>query len=397
MKLAWHFLGLGFATLLTTQSTALGQTPVISLEAESINGVAIPGGPVQSVNVNPGDVVELIFRARTWSGGGNSIRGYQFGVSYSDFVSGSSGNVLPADFHATTDPTHVCPNQFPVGSTNGNNFFVTPSRTDYLFFGATAFATVSTTGCDYFGAAATLGTPVADSGGRKYLGTIRLKVSNDATGTFTVKPKPNTDGTGSYLSNQNDMEFSSLLEGVTLNAGTPLILLSSLPSNGAIDARQPHPISSTNPLQGWNQVALNFSASAIGLSASSFEVSVVPAGGPVPSIVSVAPNGNSALLTFSAPIPSGKWTRIRHVASDTDTCLGFLPGDVANDRTASPVDILKEIDHLNGVENYQVYQVDIDRSGTANPADILRVIDLLNGADAFLPWVNLSLPVNPCN
>jgi hypothetical protein len=211
---------------------------------------------------------------------------------------------------------------------------------------------------------------------------------------------PNPDQIdGTFLRNQNAEPIEPLaFEGCTIvtPGGAIPSIMSSVPANGSIDARQPHPISNMVP-QGWNQATLNFSASATGLTPASFEVSVVPAGGPVPAIMSVAPNGNSALVTFTTPIPPGKWTRIRHVASNSSTCLGFLPGDVNNDRTASPVDILKEIDHLNGVEMYQPYQTDADRSGATNPADILRVIDLLNGADAFIVWNGMTLPVNPCN
>lgn len=178
-----------------------------------------------------------------------------------------------------------------------------------------------------------------------------------------------------------------------------IAIVSSTPPNGAIDARQPHPINSPTPAAGYTQLTLTFSGAATGLVPASFGVAVEPAGGPVPSIVTVSIAGNNATLTLNQPIPAGKWTRVTHTESGTSTRIGFLPGDVNNDRTASPVDVLRLIDRLNGVCapppppcNYAAYQTDADRSGATNPADILRVIDLLNGADAFEVWNLRTLP-----
>lgn len=97
-------------------------------------------------------------------------------------------------------------------------------------------------------------------------------------------------------------------------------------------------------------------------------------------------------MVLEVSIPEKHWTRITHIPSGTSTRIGFLPGDVNNDRSSGPVDILKLIDHLNGVETFAIYQTDIDRSGVTNPADVLRVIDLLNGADCYDPYNGATLP-----
>lgn len=404
MRLGSRLLLLGCVVLGLSQSFAKADA-VVSLEVYSKNDVPLAGGPANTVNAVPGDKLELIFRIRSWgtTPAPNNLKGFQLSTLYSDFVSGTAGNVLPEGFHTTTDPTHVCP-ATPVGGDNFDNCYTEPSFPAYVFAGhGTAFLSQSTNTCNYRWAGALLNTAAPDPGGaaggiREYAGTLIIRVSNDAAGTFTLKPNPDqVDGT--FLRNQENLPLGPVgFEGCTIvTPGAAPMMVSTVPADGSIDARQPHAISSPTPPAGWNSLTATFSAAAAGLTPASFEVTVAPAGGPVPTISTVVPNGNNAVITFSTPIPAGKWTRVRHIASNTDTCLGFLPGDVNNDRTASPVDILKEIDHLNGVVTFQPFQTDADRSGITNPADILRVIDMLNGADAFVVWNNVSIPASPCN
>lgn len=402
MKLATRVLVLGGILLSLSQQTASAQSAVISLEIYSVNFVPVPGGPVTTINAMPGDIIELFFRVSGWGSvpGNNLVKGFQTAILYSNYVSGAAGNVLPLEFNNTTDPGGVCPNTPSPLSDNFFGSYIEPTTPGWIFSGISGvFTATDTHTCNYRWAGATLMPGAADNGQRRYVATLVVQVSADAAGTFTLNPNPDQVD-GSFLRNQNSEPILPLaFEGCTIvtPGGAIPSIMSSVPANGSIDARQPHPISNMVPAQGWNQATLNFSASASGLTPASFEVSVVPAGGPIPSIMSVVPNGNSASITFTTPIPPGKWTRIRHVASNSSTCLGFLPGDVNNDRTASPIDILKLIDHLNGVEMYQPHQTDVDRSMASNPADILRVIDLLNGADAFDVWNGVSLPPNPCN
>ena len=110
----------------------------------------------------------------------------------------------------------------------------------------------------------------------------------------------------------------------------------------------------------------------------------------------ILPLGTTHADYFDGPIPAGAWTRITHNDSGTSVCLGYLPADSDGDRTSAPADILKVIDHLNGVDVRPIYSVDMDRDGDPAPADILRVIDLLNGAATYDPWLDASLPQSPC-
>jgi len=112
-------------------------------------------------------------------------------------------------------------------------------------------------------------------------------------------------------------------------------------------------------------------------------------------------------LLLSDPIQPGAWTSLTvHAVSPHEVPLeppsnrvtiGFLPGDVGSDGTASPSDILELIDDLNRVRvpALNKWQCDIDRSGLCAPADILREIDLLNGAQTTRPWNGATLPPKP--
>ncbi|GFO82761.1 MAG: hypothetical protein A49_23880 [Methyloceanibacter sp.] len=171
-------------------------------------------------------------------------------------------------------------------------------------------------------------------------------------------------------------------------------IVASAPPNNAIDARQPSSLGDDcADTPGWDSLVITFDCSASGLGAADFNVTTNPTGS-APTISNVVPNGNDITLNLSGPIPPGKWAVFTHNASGTSTRLGYLPADVNNDRTASPVDIPKLVDSLNGVVQspHMIWQTDIDRSGAANPADILRVIDLLNGADCYEVWNGVSLP-----
>ncbi len=224
------------------------------------------------------------------------------------------------------------------------------------------------------------------------VGTYSLNVLN----VFANQIKDGETGTVFWKTEAAGVgSISNLTINVQVGAscgGTPISIVSSVPPTNWIDARQPSNIvGGCADAPGQSSIALTFSGSTAGVVAGDFTITTNPAGA-APTITNVVNAGNTSTLTLSSRIPTGKWTVFTHTASASSVRLGFLPGDVNNDRTASPVDILKLIDHLNGVEILGIFQTDIDRSGVANPADILREIDLLNGADCYDVWNNVSLP-----
>ncbi len=173
----------------------------------------------------------------------------------------------------------------------------------------------------------------------------------------------------------------------------PLQVVASDPPDDAIDARQPTDSGGTNP-RGWSSVTITLNTEPCNLSTSRFVVTSEGGTLPPPTVVSVQPLGGDAVqLTLDSPIEPGVWTRIDDGITGAGVRLGFLPGDVNGDGTASPVDILFLVDSLNGVgPTLPIWATDIDRSGLAAPADILTLIDLLNGASGFDVWNGVSLP-----
>ena len=162
------------------------------------------------------------------------------------------------------------------------------------------------------------------------------------------------------------------------------------PANCLIDARRPFPPNQAAQRQGFNSMTLTFQnpPGAGENAANDFQLTQVPATTPPfpPTITSVGtPVGNSVTLTFSAPIQPNKWTCVRHIASNGQRCIGYLPADANSNRAALPNDILDIIDSLNGIRNplLQIHQCDIDRSGVCAPADIITEIDLLNGVNGY--------------
>jgi hypothetical protein len=173
----------------------------------------------------------------------------------------------------------------------------------------------------------------------------------------------------------------------------PLQVVSSDPPNNAIDARRPSDPDGNNRA-GWSSVVLTLNGEPCTLAPSRFVVTKVGGVLPSPTIAAVEQvTGSTVRLTLNGPIEPGAWTTVEDSISGTGARLGFLPGDVNGDGTASPADILSLIDSLNGVgPTLPLWTTDIDRSGVAAPADILSLIDLLNGAGAFNVWNGARLP-----
>ncbi len=180
-------------------------------------------------------------------------------------------------------------------------------------------------------------------------------------------------------------------------------IVSSSPASGSIDARQPHDLNDANIVFGWDVVDVDMPDCAVP-TAQTGDFSVTKVGGDggisLPTITSVVPqDADTVRLTLSKPIEPGAWTVVTHVASGTKTCLGYLPGDVNASRGSTAADINALINSLNNVPGFvrPLFATDANRSGAPNASDILRVIDLLNGAAAFDPWLNKTLPPDPCN
>lgn len=183
---------------------------------------------------------------------------------------------------------------------------------------------------------------------------------------------------------------------MTVIASVPdlaMAITQSTPPTQSIDARQPSLLDGSG-VTGWQFITLEFTGYALDLTVDQLEVTQQGGTGPAPTILTLLPVDNNVVTAFlDRPISPAAWTTITHMASGSSTRIGFLPGDVNGDGTASPVDILSLIDSLNGVgQPLSIWATDIDRSGSAEPADILREIDLLNGAGEFDVYNGATLP-----
>lgn len=176
-------------------------------------------------------------------------------------------------------------------------------------------------------------------------------------------------------------------------------IVSSLPTNCAIDARRPNNPATPGIPEGWNSIQLTFDCDTANQVAGDYQVSVVATGTPPagPTVSSVVSNGATATLNLSGPIPPGAWTCFTHIPSGIQRCFGFLPADVNGGRTSAPTDILTLVDNLNGilVPALSPHQCDLDRSGVCLPPDILTEVDMLNGTNSFANWNGRSIPVCP--
>jgi len=190
------------------------------------------------------------------------------------------------------------------------------------------------------------------------------------------------------------VNLSVTVGDVIINPGN---IVSSVPANNSIDARQPSNIDGSGAF-GWDSIDITFESSTAGVEAAHFNVTINPADQAAPTITKATANGNTVSLQLDSRIPPGHWTNFTYTGPGDGTGdsvrLGFLPGDVSGDLTSGPLDILRLIDGLNGVPPafLGVFQCDLDRSTQCGPADILREIDVLNGADGFDVWNGRTLP-----
>lgn len=236
-----------------------------------------------------------------------------------------------------------------------------------------------------------------------------LECNDDGCGTVNGPSKLTFQATAGQcykirIGGQNDDSGTGLL--VVSNSGTGPSCPSGTitftdPQNNTVDARQPHPVGSTTPPQG---ISVITATAPSGAANSCWRMCETADTGTPNSIQSVVANGNTYTINLTRPITPGAVTKVAYnptTGSPTTAAFFAHPANVNGDSISSPVDILRVIDCLNGLDPgvncpWGTYSKDIDQSGQFNPADVLRVIDLLNGADAFTVWNNTSLPAGTC-
>ena len=255
---------------------------------------------------------------------------------------------------------------------------------------------------------------VLPGGGGSY-GPIRVaSITFDAltAGTPFVRFRPHNPET--RLVEMNGTPVTPTLEDLPdapLHTG-PIRIGVSDPPDGFIDVQQDLSITGKTR-QGIERFRLLFTCPVRDasthdeLTIESFQLT--DTAGSAPAIIEVVPIDGTVStydVILAEPITPGQWTTLVALVEGLEgepigpnphdrVDVGFLPGDVDLGGRPAPFDVLALIDHLNGSAPLPLAQADVNRSNAATPADLLREIDLLNGANASQPWLSVMLPPRP--
>jgi len=186
------------------------------------------------------------------------------------------------------------------------------------------------------------------------------------------------DGNGNGIPDECDIASGTSMD--RNENGIPdeceLLIISSDPPDGAIDARSP--AGPDGVLVGWQFVILTFSSRCTELLPADLAVTEDGGDGAGPAIESVWPtSSHTIVVVFSEPLEVETWTTITHNDSGSGVRLGYLPGDVDGSGISNANDIIELIDTLMGMNPRPEYQTDINRSGHTDATDVTALIDLL--------------------
>lgn len=275
--------------------------------------------------------------------------------------------------------------------------FIETLRTDYLFGAIPSASSAYTplTGPEFLGFAFDPDKfGEVDDDLPRYLGTMLLQASADASGTFIIKfadPELNLLWTGSALYGDYQnlyLNFPGSIPQCTALTSAPAM----------IDARQPHAITNALPSLGSKSYDLTLSdpCDVATLDTNAFNLSLFPADTSPPRLILVSGTHQTATLTLDRPIPTGHWLCLAR-SDESSACIGILPGDADGNGLSNTEDVQLSLAALNTSTAYPVLSIDTNRSGVHTAEDALRLIDLLNGAGAFTPWLSAQLPGLPTN
>lgn len=376
----------------------------------------------------------------------NRIRTYQVKLNRSSYVSNDNGSAKPLGWCGPVDPiacasSAQCGAAYPeypnclgdnvgepptgctcVPHTPESGGFIVATRKDFLLFqvdGPAPSCVTSSIDFKYFGLAENPLDAIADpgSGATRYLGTLKVVVSPNACGTFSISHV--MEITSTFIADPAPKSNSSLpsFQALTLTlSDCTRQLLSCSPGHCNIDARIAHDRLAVDTKRNAFQTVMTFSKTVVGSCSNApatpctlntqcpggtcngrldFEVTVLPPVPPeeVPVINAITPSADPKIATinFQPRIAQTHWTCFRDKGSNKRCCMGSLPADAEDVFVGSyisePADVFEVLDNLNGLLNpvLAIERCDTDRSARCSGADLLMVVDLLTGADAFEP------------
>lgn len=354
----------------------------MSVKVAAVNGKPLPGGPAGTLTVHPGDVLSVEILVRNWSRHGDTLRAFQATMDEHGFTTGLSGTIEPLAYDETTGK----------GLDNKANCFVDTARPDYAFKGLQNFGVTDSVSPGYRWMGAVLepnDSPKHAQNGREfYCGSVNMKVSDDARGTFTVGLIE--EEWGSTLRTPMNFQVLGLtFERMVVNVEPDALrVVSAEPPAGAIDARWLG--RSKGADRGWDRVTLTFNQEPRGLTTADFEI--VDGTNAPPRIKDLQFAGPVATLSLDRGTLARRWTTVTHKSSGTGTKFALLPGDVDASGVVDTDDFLRLVEPQNAERPLAVFQCDIDGDGACGPKDALREIELLGQPEA--PHAKLGLDPN---
>ncbi|MEK6674259.1 MAG: hypothetical protein AABZ47_01235 [Planctomycetota bacterium] len=179
------------------------------------------------------------------------------------------------------------------------------------------------------------------------------------------------------------------------------------PLAGAVDARQPHPITNSALPQGIDRITVR---GPIGIDRGCWSLceAPLPAGNPngITNVLVDFVDNHIYTILLVHPLSPGATTKITYTSSGSPAQSASFrshPGNVNGQGNSSTADVFSLFACLLDQSPVTIQtscpwgllSLDVDRNGGAHPADALRIIDLFNRADAFsTPWLNTPLPPN---
>jgi len=344
---------------------AAAQTTTLSVEATAINGKPLASGRSGQIVASPGDIIEVKFWIRDWSPHGEILRSYQVTLDPVSFTSGPSGQIAPVGYDETGTKS------------NEDNSFIDESDPDFVHRGEHIIPLVQAIGTEYKWISVVFDSnsgPVSNQDGtKKSCATIRLQVSKDARGKFTIAPIKDPELT-LFNDPKNNRIVPLDFEPLTIvvpEAGKWARITSSIPPSGAIDARV-----GTDPHESnWSTITLISDGDASSVSPGDFKVE--DGTNNPPTTKAIRTEGSQVIVNLDHGIRDGRWTTVTHRPSGSTTRIGYLPGDVNNNGTRDTGDLLPLIESLNEKGKRPLFQTDLDADGTMSSQDLVKLIDLL--------------------
>jgi hypothetical protein len=342
-----------------------GPLPTYSLEATEITA-------------SPGDILTTRIFVRDWSINGEKLRSFQVTMDSATFATGQSGKIEPVAMGVPD---------------NKENAFIDEKDPRHIHRGMHTIPAVDTSTSDYRWLSVLYDeqqSPLSPMDGTKYsCATLRLAVSNDASGTFKIGFTSSPDLT--MLINPANEKIEGLqLEPLIVNVAPAtqwLRIRSSEPAGGSVD---PYLIGKNDKACRWNSIRLSSSGDASSLTTSDFEVVDGTSNPPqVKQVDADREQPGTVVLHLNRGIARGRWTKVVHKPSQSDVRIGCLPGDVNNDAVLNGQDVTALIEVLNGERQLSLAQTDLNGDSKTTTADLVGLVD------AVATWPDAGVRIAP--